>query len=256
MEERPAHLTKSPIDYDSQIPYYIQIKEKLKQQIKNGSLKNGDLLPGESTLCQYFSVSRTVVRQALTELDQEGLVIRKRGRGTFISEPETIEKLTGNLIGFYHEMKFRGHNPYSQIINQEIIIADQAIARNLSILPGDKVIRLKRLRLIENDPIVLTDTYLPYRLVPGLEKIELSKVSLYDVLEKEFGLIVKRGHRIIGATVADSTQAKLFQTNAGQPLIVINNITYLEDDTPVEYYYGLYRGDRNIFEVEMIRQQK
>lgn len=251
----PQPLVTSAIDLQSPIPYYIQIKDKIKEQINTRILKNGDQLPGEPVLCEMFSVSRTVIRQALAELEHEGLIARKKGKGTFITEQETFEKLSQNLTGFYQYMKTRGHIPLSQVLVQEIIPANLTVASNLHITPGDLVLQLDRLRYIDKEPIVLTSTYIPSHLVPGLEKVELSKESLYGVLENNYGVVLTRGYRTIGATVANEYQAELFKINIGDPLIVINNIDYSADGTPFEYYYGLYRGDRNIFEVEMVRQQ-
>jgi len=248
-------LINSLVNFNSPIPYYIQVKDRLKEQISQGLLKYGDQLPGEPTLCQLFSVSRTVIRQALAELEQEGFVSRRKGIGTFISEPEVYEKLSEDLTGFYQDMKVRGRIPFSQMLKQEITSADPEVAKKLKIEPGYPVLRLYRLRYVDHEPIVLTDTYLPGNLVPGLEKMDLSTVSLYEILEKQFGLVVARSHRTIGATVANDHQADLFKIGKGDPLIVIDNITYTADGTPIEYYHGLYRGDRNIFEVEMIRKK-
>jgi len=245
----------SPIDCNSPLPYYIQIKYILKELVSNGKLKYGDQLPGEPILCQIFSVSRTVVRQALNELENEGFVLRKRGIGTFISEPKAIERLTENLTGFYQDMKVRGLKPFTRMLDQKLIPADSFVASQLQINPGTPVVRLNRLRYINNEPIVLTDTYIPDHLVPGLDNMELSRSSLYEVLEHQYGLVLTRGYRIIGAATASGYQAELFQIQPGDPLIVIKNITYTADGTPVEFYSGLYRGDRNIFEVEMIRQK-
>lgn len=245
----------APIDANSDLPYYVQIKYALRELVSSGELKYGDQLPGEPMLCQIFSVSRTVVRQALTELENEGLVSRKKGIGTFISEPDAIERLTANLTGFYKDMQSRGLKPYTRMLDQTIIPADAFVADQLQIQPEDPVVRLNRLRYINNEPIVLTDTYIPGHLVPGLDNTDLSYISLYETLEHQYGLVLTRGRRIIGATTASTYQADLFQIKPGDPLIVIKNITYSADGTPVEYYSGLYRGDRNIFQVEMIRQK-
>ncbi|MHB8806194.1 MAG: GntR family transcriptional regulator [Anaerolineaceae bacterium] len=254
MNSLEKYFSNSKINFDSPIPYYIQIKEKIKEQIDSGLLKYGDQLPGEPILCTLFSVSRTVIRQALAELEHEGLVARKKGKGTFISEPKTFEKLSGNLTGFYQRMKTRGHIAYSQILKQEIVKANENIASNLNIKPGNLVLQLDRLRYIDNEPIVLTNTYIPSQFVPGLEKIELSNESLYGVLEREYGVVISRAYRTIGAVVANDYHANLFRINKGDPLIVISNIDYSSEGTLFAYYYGLYRGDRNIFEVEMVRQ--
>jgi GntR family transcriptional regulator len=247
-------FSDTKINFDSPIPYYIQIKEKIKEQIDSGSLKYGDQLPGEPVLCNLFAVSRTVIRQALAELEHEGLVARKKGKGTFVSEPESFEKLSGNLSGFYQHMKKRGHLAYSQILKQEIVHAEKDIASNLNIKPGSLVLQLDRLRYIDNEPIVLTSTYIPSHFVPGLENMELSRESLYGVLEREYGIVISRAYRTIGAVVANEYHAGLFKIKKGDPFIVISQIEYSSDGTLFAYYHGLYRGDRNVFEVEMVRQ--
>jgi len=244
------------VNFDSPLPYYIQIRDRIKEQIAAGTLKHGDQLPGEPALCQLCSVSRTVIRQALAELENEGLVTRKKGIGTFIAEPETFERLSAKLTGFYQDMRLRGHTPFTRMLNQEVIPADEIVSRYLQIEPGTPVVRLNRLRFIDMEPIVLTDTYLPAHLVPGLETLDLTRSSLYEVLEHHFHLNLSRGHRVIGAAAASDDQAALFQVHPRDPMIVITNVTFAVDGTPVEYYHGLYRGDRNIFEVEMIRQNK
>jgi GntR family transcriptional regulator len=127
------------------------------------------------------------------------------------------------------------------------------IATNLDIKIGTPVLQLDRLRYIDSEPIVLTNTYIPSHFVPGLEKIDLSRESLYGVLEREFGVVISRAYRTIGAVVADEYHAGLFKIQKGDPLIVINNIDYSSDGILFAYYHGLYRGDRNIFEVEMVK---
>lgn len=243
----------SSIDFNSPIPYYIQVKSILKDQIEKGILSHGEQLPGEHQLCQMFSVSRTVIGHALSELEQEGLITRRRGKGTFVVELETYERLSQTFRGFYTEMKTRGHIPISKVLKQELTAADPIVSKNLNLKTGSPVYLFERLRLINNEPIVLTSTYFPSKLVPGFEKLDLSKRSLYEVLENEYGLVVSTGHRIIGATIANEYQAKLFEIRVGDPLIVLNNTSYSPDGTPLEYYFGLYRGDRFIFEVDIVR---
>ncbi|NSW52159.1 MAG: GntR family transcriptional regulator [Anaerolineae bacterium] len=255
MPEIASVLEQSPINFNDPLPYYVQVKNRLRESIADGTLRQGDQLPGEPTLCRIFSVSRTVIRQALAELELEGLVSRKKGIGTFIARPHAIERLSANLTGFYRDMKIRGLTPFTRVLHQEIVPADQQVAQQLQLQPGAAVVRLHRLRFVNHEPIVLTDTYLPGVLVPGLENVDFSRISLYQWLEQEYGLVLARGHRIIGAASASTYQADLFHIQPGDPLIVIQNTTCTADGTPVEYYTGLYRGDRNIFEVEMIRQR-
>lgn len=204
-------------------------------------------------LCNLFAVSRTVIRQALEELEQEGFITRKKGKGTFIAEPKIVEGLFQKLTGFYEDMQTRGYTPVSQVLKQELITANPRLASRLEIEPGSPVLQLDRLRFANREPIVLVTTYLPSRLVPGLEDEPLTTRSLYEVLKSRYGLIITHGRRVIGAACASEQEAQLLQVEKGAPLIVLDSLSYLADGTPIEYFHALHRGDRSVFEVELVR---
>jgi GntR family transcriptional regulator len=248
----PGRLTKK-VDRESPIPYYAQLKDGLRAQIESGNWRPGDLLPGEAELCRQFDVSRTVVRQALKELTYEGLVVRRKGKGTFVASPKFTESHIQELSGFFKDMLDLGHTPFSQVLRQEIIPADPVVAERLGLKTGAPVVQIDRLRFVEDDPLVLVTTYLPYQLCPQLVEADLTHRSLYEFLETVCGLKLARGRRTIEAVAADEYQAGLLRIEPGAPLILLDSVSYLEDDTPIEYYKALHRGDRSRFEVELIR---
>jgi GntR family transcriptional regulator len=200
-----------------------------------------------------FDVSRTVVRQALKELTYEGLITREKGRGTFVAEPKINEGLFQSLTGFYQDMLARGHQPISRVLKQELIPASRPINDYLKLAPGDQVIEIQRLRFVQDEPIVLVTTYLPYSACPSLLQVDLTHRSLYEYIEEECGLRIARGRRTIEAVAAGEEEAHLLQVEEGAPLILLNSISYLEDGTPIEYYRALHRGDRARFEVALVR---
>ena len=251
----PAKLDVK-VDRDSPIPYYAQLKDGLRAQIESGYWRPGDLLPAEPELCREFDVSRTVVRQALKELTYEGLIVRRKGKGTFVASPKFTERQIQELSGFYQDMIDLGHTPYSQVLRQEIIRASASVADRLALPAGSPVVQIDRLRFVEDVPLVLTTTYLPYQLCPQLVEADFSNRSLYEFLETECGLVLARGRRTIEAVVADEYQAGLLQVGIGAPLILLDSVSYLADDTPIEYYRALHRGDRSRFEVELVRFQE
>jgi GntR family transcriptional regulator len=244
------------VDRDSPIPYYAQLKDGLKAEIESGNWRPGDLLPAEPELCREFDVSRTVVRQALKELSYEGLIVRRKGKGTFVASPKFTESQIQELSGFYQDMVDLGHTPYSQILRQEIIPASAGVADRLALSAGSAVIQIDRLRFVEDVPLVLVTTYVPYKLCPQLVEADLSHRSLYEFLETECGLVLARGRRTIEAVVADEYQSELLRIEKGAPLILLDSVSYLADDTPIEYYRALHRGDRSRFEVELVRLQE
>jgi GntR family transcriptional regulator len=205
-------------------------------------------------LCRLFDVSRTVIRQALRDLELEGLIVREKGRGTFVAEPKLREGLFQELTGFYGDMAGKGRPPVSRVLTQEIIAAPRKIAGYLRLRPGAPVVHIDRLRFVDDEPIVLVATYLPAARCPGLETIDFTRRSLYDYLESAYGLVIARGRRTLEAVPAGEYEAQLLQVKKGAPLILLDSISYLADGTPIEYYHALHRGDRSRFEVELIRR--
>lgn len=241
------------IDFNSNIPYYIQLIDVLKGQINSGGWQIGDQIPSEPDLCETYGVSRTVVRQALRELELEGLIIRRKGKGTFVAKPKISESLAQKLTGFYQDMVERGHQPVSQVLCQEVVPAGEKVASYLDIEPGTRVIDIKRVRSVNDEPIVLVTSYLPYELCPRLAETDLTNQSLYAFLENECGIMIAYGRRSIEAVAAKKDEAKLLHIAVGAPLILLDSVSYLEDDTPIEYYHAVHRGDRSRFEVELVR---
>jgi GntR family transcriptional regulator len=241
------------IDFNSNIPYYIQLIEALKEKIQSGEWQPGDQIPSEPDLCEAYGVSRTVVRQSLREIELEGLITRRKGKGTFVSEPKLSESLAQKLTGFYQDMVERGHTIETQVLHHEVVPAKKKVAEYLGVDPGTSVIDIKRLRFIKGEPIVLVTSYLPYELCPKLAQADITNQSLYEFLEKECDLTIAYGRRSIEAVPANQTEAELLHIEVGAPLILLNSVSYLEDDTPIEHYHAVHRGDRSKFEVELVR---
>jgi DNA-binding GntR family transcriptional regulator len=244
---------KFAINRSSPIPYYVQVKDALRDWIKQGKWKTGDQLPGEHELCTTFDVSRPVIRQALRELTSEGLIRREKGKGTFVSGPKIKEGLVQRLTGFYQDMVAQGYTPVTKVLKQEVIAASADIAGYLKLAVGDSVIKIERLRFIEDEPIVLVTTYVPLHLCPALQHEDLSHQSLYTFLEQSCHITITYGHRMVEAVPASKYVSDLLKIRKGSPLILLDSVSYMTDGTPVEYYYAFHRGDRSQFEVELVR---
>jgi GntR family transcriptional regulator len=241
------------IDFDSHIPYYIQLMDILKVKVQQAEWAPGDQIPGEQDLCERYQVSRTVVRQALRELEYEGVITRQKGKGTFISLPKISEGLVQKLTGFYQDMVERGLKPSSQVLHKNVGPSTEKVARFLNIEPGEEVIDIQRLRYINDEPIQLVTTYIPYKICPSLASADLSNQSLYAYLEKECGIYLSKGHRFIEAVLANEHEALQLGIERGAPLLMLDSVSYSEDGQPIEYYHALHRGDRSRFEVELVR---
>lgn len=241
------------VNRTSGIPYHIQVRNVLREHLQAGTWQPGDRLPSEPELCQMFAVSRPVIRQALNDLAQHGLVTRLKGKGTFVAPPKISEGLVQKLTGFYQDMVEQGYTPTARILRQEAVPASRRIAERLGIAPETPVIIIERLRFVQDEPIQLVTTYIPQAICPALLEVDLSRRSLYAFLDEACGIVIARGHRSVEAVAANEVEAEMLQVKKGTPLIMLDSVSYLSDGTPVEYYHALHRGDRTRFEVELVR---
>lgn len=241
------------INFESHNPYYIQLMDILRERVQLKEWAPGDQIPSEKCLCEHYQVSRTVVRQALRELEHEGVICRKKGKGTFIAPPKISEGLVQKLTGFYQDMVERGLNPITKVLHQEVVPANEKVAHYLQIIPGERVIDIQRLRFINEEPIQIVTTYIPYEICPSLASIDLTHRSLYEYLETEYGIIIAKGHRYIEAVLANDIEAELLGIERRAPLLMLDSVSFLENGRPIEYYHAVHRGDRSRFEVELLR---
>ncbi len=242
----------SAIDRTSPLPYYHQLKQILLSDLREKDLAPGDRLPGDHELCATFDVSRTVVRQALAELETEGVIVRVKGRGTFVAPQKTSEHLVQSLTGLYEDVAARGSHLRSQVRRQEVVPADEQIATQLELEPGAPVVVVERLRFVDDEPWVLATTYLPDGVAPGLVDEDLSDQSLYALLEQRYDVRLTHGRRGVEAAVAGTALAADLAISPGDPVLVLRSTSYA-GDRPVEMFVAYHRGDRSRFEVVLQR---
>lgn len=245
---------RSPIDRRSPLPFYYQLKQRIVEDIRVAGLRPGDRVSGDHELCREYGVSRTVVRQALAELETEGVVERVKGRGTFVSHPKTAESLVQSLTGLFEDVAARGGRLLSVVRRLEVEPADEATARDLEIQPGTPVVVVDRLRFVDDEPWVLTVTHIPATLVPGLVDFDLREVSLYAVMENDFGLRLVRGRRSVEAVVASAQLGRTLGIAKGAAVLLLRSVSTGVDGRPIESFVAFHRGDRSRFEVELMRQ--
>lgn len=241
------------INRDSVIPYYYQLKENIKNLIEDHELPEGEQIPSEAELCRNFGVSRTVVRQALKELVNEGLLSRRKGKGAFVARPKIIGSLMQNLYGFHKDMVGQDLKIQNKVIDFSIVEAGTKTSEKLQLNFGEKIFKLIRLRFVNSEPIVYVTSYIPYRLCSGLADEDFAKQSLYATLEEKYNLQIARSRRTIEAVAATEDVANMLDIDPGAPLLLLKSVSFLHDNTPMEYFEAKHRGDRNGFEVELIR---
>jgi len=249
-------ISQQQIDHDSFVPYYAQIKEYLRQQIAQGHLLPGTLLPSEADLCATFDVSRIVVRRALQELEYEGLIYRRRGKGSFVAEPKVHEQLVQRLTGFYQDMVDQGHRVLNHVLRLETVGADGNIGQRLQVPTDGVLIVCERLRLVDEKPVNFSVSYVPLALCAELLDADLTQRSLYAFLEERCGQPITHGQRTIEAALPTRQIADLLDIDSDLPVFKITNICYLRNGTPVEYSIGYHRSDRTLFEVQLMRSSE
>jgi GntR family transcriptional regulator len=238
------------IDVRSFEPYYLQLKRILVREIE-GSRGEGDMLPSESDLCRQYSVSRTVVRQALGELEDDGLVHKVKGKGTFVTGRPLNTSFVQHSLGFYESMQRAGHTVRSQTVQLRTAPAGVSMAKLVEIAVGENIIRFDRVRSVDGRPVQVVRTVLPARLFPGLTELDMTDRSLYQVLATDYGVRPASGHRAIDATALSSEDAGYLSALEGQPALRIESVTRSDLGVLFEYYVAVYRGDSFKFELEV-----
>lgn len=234
------------------LPLYYRIKQDLLNAMEAGQLQPGDRLPSERELTEHYGVSRMTVRHAIGHLVQEGLVRRVQGKGSFVAPAKLEQPLTG-LTSFTEEMRRLGLVPSTEVIGVELVRSER-IAAQLSLPADAPLYAMERLRLAGGEPMELEQLYLPAQMVPGLADLDLSG-SLYELLERQYGLRLTNALQTLEAVLADEPEAELLQVPAGSPLLAITRVAFASTGEVVESSRALYRGDRYKFTVSLSRKE-
>ncbi|MGH9397135.1 MAG: GntR family transcriptional regulator [Terriglobia bacterium] len=230
------------------IPLYAQIREALREDLSK--MEPGQAIPTEPELQTRFEVSRITVRKAVDDLVTEGFLVRQQGRGTFVQRPKLTHQL--NMITSWTEQLLAlGYTPHTLHLETEEIEPPRRIARELELGPLDRVFALRRLRLVYEEPLTLMVNYLPSRLVPGLSERVTRRESLYEILEKDYGLIASRAVDMVETRAATDEEAKRLRIEHWAPLLCVTRVSYLNDGRPLEVGLAISRGDRYQYRVEL-----
>ncbi len=233
-------------------PVYAQIAQSLRHRITSGDLKPGDRLPSERSLSQCLGVTRRTLRQALQVLESEGLIVRRHGVGSFVSEPK-IERRAERLSSFTAVMTRRGLKPGARIITFERQPAHADIAHQLDLLVSTPVYYVRRLRLLNREPVMIEELWMAVHRFPRLDRYDMEARSLYEIMETEYGVAMARARRTLEPVAATEEEAQLLGTRPGAPLMLERRLGYSQDGEPVEYGKDRYRGDRFRFTAEDVR---
>jgi GntR family transcriptional regulator len=232
-------------------PIYVAIAEEIRKEILSRPLPPHTRLPSEPELVQRYGAARETIRKALARLQDQGLIYSRQAVGSFVAEPR-VEQDLDKLLSFSEFMVYQGLEPGARVLTAEVQrISDpnSPVLRHLNLKPRAPVIYLRRLRLGGATPLVIANTWLPQRLLPGFLKHDVRRHSVYEIMRK-------LGHRpidavqTIEATTLGEEEAGLLTAPVGSAALLIKRIAY-SAGVPVEYAIDYYRGDRTRFRVRL-----
>lgn len=220
-------------------PKYQRLVDHLRSVIAD--LPVGAAVPSERALADDSGVSRMTARKALDALEREGLLRREVGRGTFVSRPAVSLPLM--LTSFTEDMRARGLEPSSQLLDSALLAADAELAAVFEVPIGEPLVRIDRLRLADGSPFAIERTTLLASAVPGILEADLASGSLYDVLDREHGIRFDAGHQSIRAALARPDDAAVLALGPGEAVLELVR-TSIVGGVVVEHTVSTYPGDR------------
>lgn len=233
------------------LPKYLQLSEWLKRMIEKGRYAIGEKLPSEIEFAHMFDLNRNTVRQALLQLVNEGLLVRKNGVGTFVTSKynNKVQYSLQNITSLTTEFSKLGFTVETDLVSKKVVETTDDIAEKLMLGGDTRAIQIKRVRRGNNIPLVIERSYLPYREYKKILHMEVPD-SLYKILTGEFGVTLERSIQTLRATQLSDKDAMLLDVEAGFPAMFQESIIYDENGIAVELLHSSYRGDKFVFSVE------
>ena len=238
------------VDKKSLLPLYHQVESCIRNDIAKKRYLPDHSIPTEIKLQKKFDVSRETVRKAINNLVFAGLVEKRKGVGTFVTHPKIVHRV-GYIYGSYEEIVARGMTPATTFIEKIEIKPPELMRKEMALEKGDSVVKIKRLRLVNEEPVAILSSYLPKELVPDLTKVKFKNNSLYHTLEKVYHLTLSESNEVIEAGSITGKDAKWLQIKKGSPILVVNRLTFLSDSRIIEKLTALYRSDKFKYQVKL-----
>jgi GntR family transcriptional regulator len=243
-------VLKNDLDMTSDTPIYEQLISFIKHDIDEGLLNVGDLLPSENEFCERYDISRPTVRQALSLLEEQGLVVRMRGKGSFVSRPK-VKRSLKTLYSFSDEVAAMGLEPKSRVIAYEVISPGAEIQERLGLTNDEKVYSITRVRYAGQEPIALEMAFIPKKISPFLTQDKVETGSLYKTLAAQEGIEIGYAKETYETAVLSESEAKILGCKEGTCAFFIQRTAYTVANEVFEYTVMIVRSDRCKYEVEL-----
>lgn len=233
---------------------YEQIAEDLHDKIIGGIYKENEQLPLEKEMCEHYNVSRITIKKAVDTLVMKGLVVKRRGSGTFVKSIDNEE-----IKDFSYGRQFEGFTQTaynkevkSKILEFKVLNPPEDIAQKLKITIDDFVYYICRVRYADNEPHVVEYTYMPIDLIKGLKREVLEK-SIYSYIEKDLKMNIKSSHRIIKAKIPTELEKKYLELDDKVAILAIEQVGFLDNGQPFEYSKSHHRADKHEYKSISVR---
>ncbi|MCI8567401.1 MAG: GntR family transcriptional regulator [Lachnospiraceae bacterium] len=219
-----SELLQGSLDYASPLTLQEQLTQMIREKIDSGALSPGKRLPTEEALCKQFDISRSTVRGAFRQLEEEGIIGRIRGKGTFVSESK-IKRRMEKLYGFTQQMEALGKKPSSRVLKLEKHPMDGKMAAAFGMPVGSPLYQIGRLRFADGEPLLLESTYMPECFYPDLRAEQIAEQSLYELLRSEKQIQPYIAEEIYESILLDDKSCELLKCTPGSSGFRIERIT-------------------------------
>jgi len=237
------------IDRDKPQKLYIQLYNILKKNIENGEWSVGSQIPIEEELCKIYEVSKATVRFAVLELVRDGYLMRHQGKGTFVCKRVKHEGLAMSA-GFKELMLEPGIALHTQILAQTVMMPTDDLDLKLNVPKDNHIIYIKILRLVDNDPVLLQEAYIPYHVCPPLLEEDVVGNSLFELFEKKYGIPITKVKNYFEVAYSKTDESKSLGLQKDSPILVLEQYFY-SGDNEIIYIHSIKRPDRLRFTIEL-----
>lgn len=240
---------------DYKLPKYYQLKRIIIDKIDNDEYAVSETIPSERELMAEYDMSRITVRKAIDDLVQEGYLYKVHGKGTYVKGEKNGYNLL-SITSCTEDIRNMGMVPSRKVLGSEILRADKKRQRILNLGKDEQIFRLSRIYYADEDVVNYTVTCLPYKYFEGIEQNDFSKMSLYEQIEKEYGVRITRADRTLEAVIAHDDIADYLDVSENIPIILFQCVTYgmiNGREHPIETLKCYYRSDKFKFCIHQVR---
>jgi DNA-binding GntR family transcriptional regulator len=234
---RRVSLSDPVLDRSSPVPLYFQVAQHLEAAIERGDLRVGDRLGNEIALAERWGLSRPTMRQAIGELVDKGLLVRRRGVGTQVVRRRVQRRV--ELTSLFDDLRASGQQPTTEVLTLETVPADDVVAERLGVPAGDGVLHLERLRRARGVPLAILRSWLPPVVGGMVTRESLEEHGLYECM-RTAGMHIRTAEQRIGARAASTAEARLLELRRGAPLLTMERCAFDQNGHPAEWGSHVY----------------